>query len=313
MPEPGAFVAVLSRQNPNEPLIVAARALASAGIPVFPCVPRGKRPMTEHGFRDATTSLDQVSAWWREQPAANIGMPTGWVSGVVVVDVDVHGPVNGFKAYNRAARAGLVSGWQVLVETPSGGMHAYFPTADAEQRCWQSATSGIDFRGDGGYVVVPPSIVAVDGTPKTYQVQATVTKGNNPVDSARLRAFLDPRHAPIQARRGPSRVAGRADVERLASWVAERAEGERNQGLFWASCRLAESGLPMNDALDVLTEAASRAGLDEREITTTVRSAYRAAAPRVDRQHRRDPPSFTGRNQVAQGTVAEPPSRVRGL
>ncbi len=162
-------------------------------------------------------------------------------------------------------------------------------------------------------MVVPPSIVAVDGTPKTYQVQATVTKGNNPVDSARLRAFLDPRHAPIQARRGPSRVAGRADVERLASWVAERAEGERNQGLFWASCRLAESGLPMNDALDVLTEAASRAGLDEREITTTVRSAYRAAAPRVDRQHRRDPPSFTGRNQVAQGTVAEPPSRVRGL
>jgi len=147
MPESGAFVAVLSRQNPNEPLIVAARALASAGIPVFPCVPRGKRPMTEHGFRDATTSLDQVSAWWREQPAANIGMPTGWVSGVVVVDVDVHGPVNGFKAYNRAARAGLVSGWQVLVETPSGGMHAYFPTADAEQRCWQSATSGIDFRG----------------------------------------------------------------------------------------------------------------------------------------------------------------------
>jgi hypothetical protein len=49
--------------------------------------------------------------------------------------------------------------------------------------------------------------------------------------------------------------------------------------LFWAACRLAENGVPPSDALDVLTAAAGQAGLGEREIVTTVRSAYRIAHP----------------------------------
>ncbi len=50
-------------------------------------------------------------------------------------------------------------------------------------------------------------------------------------------------------------------------------------GLFWAACRLAESDVSASDALDVLSAAASQAGLGEREIATTVRSAYRIAHP----------------------------------
>ena len=66
------------------------------------------------------------------------------------------------------------------------------------------------------------------------------------------------------------------DSERLAAWVAGRGEGERNRGLFWAACRLAENGVSPADALDALSAAAQSAGLGDREITTTVRSAYRA-------------------------------------
>src|SRR5699024_240129 len=89
--------------------------------------------------------------------------------------------------------------------------------------------------------------------------------------------FLDPRPGP---RRPASRgVAREVDVSRLAGWVAARGEGERNRGLFWAACRLAENGIPASDALDVLSAAASEAGLGEREITATVRSAYRTAHP----------------------------------
>ena len=69
------------------------------------------------------------------------------------------------------------------------------------------------------------------------------------------------------------------DVSRLAAWVANRQEGERNRGLSWAACRLAENGVDPSDALDVLAAAAGRAGLAEPEIVTTVRSAYRAAQP----------------------------------
>ena len=64
-------------------------------------------------------------------------------------------------------------------------------------------------------------------------------------------------------------------MERLAAWVADRAEGERNRGVFWAACRLAENGLAPSEALDVLAAAGGQAGLSEREVTRTVRSAYR--------------------------------------
>ncbi|TLP90499.1 DNA primase, partial [Nesterenkonia salmonea] len=72
--------------------------------------------------------------------------------------------------------------------------------------------------------------------------------------------------------RGPGREA---DVSRLASWVAARGEGERNRGLFWAACRLAENNVSAGDAVEVLSAAASQAGLGQREIAATIRSAYR--------------------------------------
>ncbi|MBP2382468.1 bifunctional DNA primase/polymerase [Brachybacterium sacelli] len=266
--------------NESWPLSVAAREFAAAGIPVFPCLPGGKRPIAEHGLLDATTDPGQVEAWWRQTPTANIGLPTGAASGVVVVDVDVHGPVDGYEAFARADSAGIVDGWEFLVRSPSGGMHAYFPAIpEAEQRSWQAARAGIDFRGDGGYIIAPPSRQFINGSTSRYLVHRINTGPAASLDADRLRDFLDPRPAP---RRPASQgVAREADVARLAGWVAARGEGERNRGLFWAACRLAENGIPASDALDALSAAASGAGLGEREITATVRSAYRTAQPQA--------------------------------
>ena len=198
------------------PLLDAARSLAAAGVPVFPCLPGGKRPLTTHGFHDATTNLEQITAWWREHPEANLAVPTGASSGVVAVDVDVHGPVDGYRAFERAHRAGLVSGWQLLVTTPSGGMHAYFPAIPGgEQRSWQAARAGIDFRGDGGYIVVPPSTVSTAGTSAGYRVRRINSGATSVLDSDRLREFLDPRPAP-SARSGRG-VERSGDVSRLAA------------------------------------------------------------------------------------------------
>lgn len=255
----------------------AARVFATSGVPVFPVAVGGKQPLTRHGFHDATTGLDRVRAWWSATPAANIGMPTGAASGLVVVDVDVHGPANGYVALDRADRAGLLEGWELLIHTPSDGLHAYYPASPGlVQRSWQAAWVGIDFRGDGGYIIVPPSRRLVEGEQRTYRLEQ-VTRGiPRGVDAQRLRRFLDP--PPIQ--RKP--VADRGvDVDRLASWVGRLQEGERNHGLFWAACTMAEHHVPAGEALDVLTTAGGQAGLSVREVTVTVRSAYRtiAAAP----------------------------------
>ncbi|MBT2483113.1 MULTISPECIES: bifunctional DNA primase/polymerase [unclassified Microbacterium] len=277
MASPDALASVLTRINEAWPLTAAARVFAAAGVPVFPCMPGGKRPLTAHGFYDATTDPGQLAEWWNKRPGANIGVPTGAASGVVVVDVDVHGPVNGFEAFDHADRAGLVDGWQFLVSSPSGGMHAYYPAAPGQaQRSWQAARVGIDFRGDGGYIVVPPSQVTAGGTSNGYRVRHINPGAAHTLDSDGLRDFLDPRPAP---RRPVGGVTREADVSRLAAWVANRGEGERNRGLFWAACRLAENNVPATDALDALTAAARHAGLSQREVTTTVRSAYRTIHP----------------------------------
>lgn len=277
MAEAFDVLAALIRIDRTPDLAAAARTLAAAGVPVFPCEPDGKRPLTRRGFLDATSNPRQVAAWWSRRPDANIGIPTGAPSGVVVVDVDVHGPFDGRAAWRRASEVGLVDGAGLLVRTPTGGAHAYFPaTAGTEQRSWQAAGAGVDFRGDGGYIIAPPSRRTIDGTPRRYEITDIAANSIGPVDVARLRDFLDPRPA------APARADGAGatvDADRLASWVAGRGEGERNRGLFWAACRLAENGTPPADALGALGPAAAQAGLSEREITTTVRSAYRATQP----------------------------------
>ena len=277
MPEPFDVLAALIRVDRSPHLAVAARSLAVAGVPVFPCLVEGKRPLTRRGFLDASNDPEQVAAWWSRTPNANIGIPTGAPSGVVVVDVDVHGPRVGGAAYHRATDAGLVDGAGLLVRTPTGGTHVYFPaTPGREQRSWQAATAGVDFRGDGGYIIAPPSRRIIDGHVKRYEVADIAAHSVGTVDAARLRDFLDPRPvAPPRASSGSMEV----DAELLAAWVAGRGEGERNRGLFWAACRLAENGVSPAEALDALGAAAQSAGLGDREITTTVRSAYRATQP----------------------------------
>ena len=306
MPGPFDVLAALIRVDRSPSLAFAARSLAAAGVPVFPCLVEGKRPLTRRGFLDASSDPEQVAAWWSRTPDANIGIPTGAASGVVVVDVDVHGPHNGRAAYQRATEAGLVDGAGLLVRTPTGGAHVYFPaTPGSEQRSWQAATAGVDFRGDGGYIIAPPSRRIVDGNMRRYEVADIAAHSVGHVDAARLRDFLDPRPVAPPRTESTSMVV---DGKRLAAWVAGRGEGERNRGLFWAACRLAENGVSPTDALTALGAAAQSAGLGDREITTTVRSAYRATHPA--------PEATSGRRSQGAdrcfGRTASPPSAAFG-
>src|SRR5690625_7246397 len=97
-----ALVSVMARVTEQWSAAVAARELAGAGVPVFPAIPGGKRPLTEHGFPDATTDVARVESWWRDSPAADIGVAAGAAAGVAAVDVDAAGPSNGHGAMGRA-------------------------------------------------------------------------------------------------------------------------------------------------------------------------------------------------------------------
>lgn len=313
MVEHDAAASVLTRLDAQWSPFRAAREFAAAELPVFPIEPDGKRPLTSRGFLAATADPGAVDRWWRRFPSANIAIPTGAVSGFVVVDVDVH-HVDGRPAFARAQSSGLTEGWMFLVATPSGGTHAYYPSTPGEvQPCWQAARAGIDFRGDGGYIVVPPSSLIVEGAPQKYRVAAANPGPASTIDARQLRDVLDPRPAP-QASSTRAGVAPSVDAGRLAAWVSHRAEGERNRGLFWAACRLAETGLPLGSATEVLAAAAGDAGLNDREISTTIRSAYRT----VSAPARRSLPASTARAQRSSFSDErvrpdQVPSPVRGV
>jgi len=132
-------------------LLQAALRYAELGYPVFPCVPGGKAPATPHGFLDATTDASQIEAWWTARPLANIGMPT---AGLLVVDVD--GADNPWPGEDLE---GL--GDCPLSMTPRGGRHYIF--RQPAGKSW-SSTAGrlapkVDTRANGGYIVLPPSVV----------------------------------------------------------------------------------------------------------------------------------------------------------
>lgn len=115
-----------------------------------------------------------------------------------------------------------------------------------------------------------------DGVRVPYRLIVTSGDSPVPVDAVRLRAFLDPRTLTSTSGAGVSPAHQRdSEAKILAGWVAGRGEGERNRGLFWAACRLAEVGTPPSVTLEALGPAAEHAGLGSREIMATIRSAYR--------------------------------------
>lgn len=135
-------------------LLDAALFYAGLGYAVFPCVPGGKVPLTNRGFKDATTDPAQIKAWWKKHPDANIGIPT---AGLLVVDVD--GEDNPWPGDPALAED---LGRAPISLTPRGGRHHIFrqPGGRAFRNTTGRLAPHVDTRADGGYIVVPPSVVA---------------------------------------------------------------------------------------------------------------------------------------------------------
>ena len=116
----------------------------------------GKHPRTPHGSSDASVDEAVIRAWWARWPDANIGVATGSTSGLLVLDVDpVHGGDESLEAL--VARHGSPPPTPTSL-TGGGGRHLLFahPEFPVPSRCG-ALGPGLDVRGDGGYIVAPPS------------------------------------------------------------------------------------------------------------------------------------------------------------
>ncbi len=144
--------------SPDDHMLRAALKYGKElGFASFPCKPRGKTPLTKHGCKDATCDPVQIRRSWERWPDANLGIATGTISGIVVLDVDPrHGGDHTLEALQ--AKHGK------LPETPTvliggGGFHFCFrhPGGIVSNSAGK-VEAGIDVRGDGGYVIAPKSV-----------------------------------------------------------------------------------------------------------------------------------------------------------
>jgi hypothetical protein len=144
-------------------IVEVALELMGRKKPIFP-VDRQKKPLINwKEFQKRIPSTEEIHAWWRQWPDANIGMATGQLSGVVIIDCDSN------EATDRFVKVFPEANETLQVKT-GRGRNFYFRFEDGIRNdAGKRLGDGIDIRGDGGYVVVPPS-VHENGTTYQYDI-----------------------------------------------------------------------------------------------------------------------------------------------
>ena len=139
----------------------AAIEYAQRGLAVFPLIPKRKEPSCDHGFKEATTNVQTIEQWWSEYQSDNVAIACGEVNGnigVIDIDFDAEEGKNGYgflEAWEREYGQ-LPQTW--TVKTARGGKHLYYRFEGETPHNSTNEQLAIDFRGEGGYVMVPPSI-----------------------------------------------------------------------------------------------------------------------------------------------------------
>jgi hypothetical protein len=134
------------------PILESALSIAAAGCPVFPCG-ADKAPVCAGGLKAATTDPTRIKSLFSISKTAMIGMRMGKPSGLIAIDID---PRHGGDEWFAAHRSDLPE--TRMHATMSGGLHLLFKSPAIEIRNSASRIApGVDVRGEGGYIIVPPS------------------------------------------------------------------------------------------------------------------------------------------------------------
>jgi hypothetical protein len=240
--------------------------LVSKGYHCFPCAVT-KRPISPHGFKDATVDPKALSALWQKHPGELIGVSTGITSGIDVLDIDAKHPEAVAWWRNNRRRFSRTQ----VHRTRSGGIHLLFRHNDGVRCTASKIALGIDTRGAGGYIIWWPAtcLPVLSDAPPAPWPDWFISELRREVRTA----------API------ARVPSNHLISKLVHLVAGAGEGERNCLTFWAACRAGEmvaSGLlSANVAAAIIAEAATRAGLPRAEAERTARNGIRTAGGHV--------------------------------
>lgn len=245
-------------------MIDHALSYARRGWAVFPCA--GKLPLTKHGFKDAVKDPEAVKALFAPHKGCNIGISTGKVSGIFVLDIDVKNGQPGEQSLAALEDQYGKLPDTVEAHTQNGGRHLYFKYAPGVG-CKTGFRPGLDVRSCGGYVIAPPStgyVWEASSGPDT----TTIAEAPEWLVSLLKEA---PATAPVQAQ----------DSEKFAA-------GTRNDALTREAGKLRTHGLGPEALLAALRDVNARKcdpPLPDAEVVTIANSI----AKRPERGKARDP------------------------
>lgn len=238
--------------------------LLSLGYSVIPLKPKSKEPLIPwKEFQSRLATSNEVKDWFQKTPTANIGIVTGKVSCVAVVDLD--GPDGLASALKLGLSSSLVS------LTGNGKQLWHHLGGDVLVQNAVRKYPGLDIRGDGGYVVAPPSIHPNGRRYKFNRPVLSVEK--LPLFPASLFASAA---APILA----AEPIGRNETSWIAKALEEMTNGNIDDTLFRICSRLRNDGYSRTDCSVLLSPHAERVGASEGHLEDKINNVWGRYEPK---------------------------------
>lgn len=295
-------------------------ALAGLGFSVFPINRNSKKPLLAwKKYQESAPTFDELEAWEHDQRQPNVGIATGAVSGIVVVDVDTEA------VFDELEKRGFELPGTPTVRT-GRGHHFYFamPSRPLGNGAAIGGIKGLDIRGQGGYVVGPGSL---HETGRFYEWETTPDMAEyaalpswvfdlmhtfTPVPDAAPEPVLDapPRLSVIDRESSRRRAYCVAALRNQADKVRYAGKGERNAQLFKSAAAMGEMVCPemgLGEIRGALLQAATEANLvaedGQRQTEATIESGIKAGAQHPKRFDFSDGPRRAQPAQVERGAV----------
>ncbi|MBP5698804.1 MAG: DUF3987 domain-containing protein [Alphaproteobacteria bacterium] len=228
-------------------------------IKVIPVKKQDKKPLTNHGWKDASDNEVVLQEWNKQFPNCNIGIPTGAINNIFVVDVDGESGAQSLMALENTY--GKLN--TPTVDTGKG-KHLYFKMPEnVDIKCSTSKIAPhIDIRGNGGYVVAPPSIHP-NGNKYTW------------INFDFSQDFPTAPEWLIDLINNPEKT----DIDMLLDEIANAPEGTRNDRLLSNTIKIFNSAdrqfRDISEIKEDVVNAALESGLTKAETVKTVSNAIK--------------------------------------
>ena len=216
------------------------------------CKNPGKHPRTQNGFKDATSDPIQIENWWSKWPNSNIGIATGSISNLLVLDID---PRNGGNESFEILTSEHKLPETLTVKSGGNGKHYYFAINNTSVPSKKDLGRGIDVKCEGGYIVAPPS-THISGN--TYEWDNLESVGLAPIPTWLLEKFNNP-------------IVENTSLANQSTIF----KGKRNDTLFKIGCDLSRQGLDFQStksALENINQSSCIPPLEADEVHNIAKS-----------------------------------------